>query len=115
MAGKIDVVTQMVVVVTWVTSCEYAVRHPGAGKPKASGRLLRRGWSRPVGAEPVSVLNQAVAQIALVCGTCMCHAVVPRGPWRIREAQQAVLQLVLEPLVLRGHWQGRVRACEVAW
>ena len=105
----------MVFVVTWVTGREYAVRHPGTGKPKALGRFLRREWSRPVGAEPVSVLNQAVARIALECGTCMCHAVVPRGPWRIREAQQAVLQLVLEPSVLRGHGQGRVSACEAAW
>ena len=115
MGGTIDVVTQVNVVRAWVTVGEYAVRHPGAGESKASGRLLQRGWSRPVGAEPVSVLNQAVAQIALECGTCMCHAVVPRGPWRIREAQQAVLQLVLEPLAFRGHRQERVSACGAAW
>ena len=115
MAGKIDVVTQKVVVRTWVTGGEYAVRHPGAGGSKASERLLQRRGSRPGEAEPVSVRNQAVAQSALECGTCMCHVVAPRGPSRIHEAQQAVLQLVVEPSALRGHWQWRLRACEVAW
>ena len=115
MVGKIDVVTQKVVVVTWVTVGEYAVRHPGAGKPKASGRLLRRGWSRPVGAEPVSVLNRAVALIALECGKHMCHAVVPCGPWCTLKAQQAVLRLVLEPSVRLGHGQERVSACGAVW
>ena len=85
--GMIDVVTQVNVVMAWVTVGEYAVRHPGASVSMVAERLLQLRGSRPGEAEPVSVRNQAVAQSALECGTCMCHVVAPRGPSRIHEAQ----------------------------
>ena len=113
LGGKIDVVTQKNVVRAWLTAGEYAVRHPGAGGSKVSERLLQRRGSRPGEAGPVSVRKQAVAQSAQECGTCMCHAVAPLGLSRIHEAQQAVLQSVVEPSELRGHWQWWLRACEV--
>ena len=112
--GTTDVVTQVNVVMASVTVGEYAARHPGASGSKAAVRLLQLRGSRPGEAEPASVLNQVVAQSALECETCMCHAVAPRGPSRIHEAQQAVLRWVSEPSIPRSR-QWQLDACEAAW